>query len=54
MVMLNDLDPIACPEMASRAGHVRQQMSDRPLAARAFTRAEGKDDPEIAGWSWPY
>jgi xylulose-5-phosphate/fructose-6-phosphate phosphoketolase len=62
MVMLNDLDRFhlvmdvidRVPGLASRAGHVRQAMSDRRLAARAYTRAEGEDEPEIAGWSWPY
>jgi xylulose-5-phosphate/fructose-6-phosphate phosphoketolase len=62
MVMLNDLDRFhlvmdvidRVPGLASRAGHVRQQMSDRRTACRAYTRATGEDDPDISGWSWPY
>ena len=62
MVMLNDLDRFhlvmdvidRVPGLASGAGHVRQQMSDRRLLARAYTRATGQDDPEISGWTWPY
>jgi hypothetical protein len=29
-------------------------MVDRRLQARAFTRLEGLDDPEISDWAWPY
>jgi xylulose-5-phosphate/fructose-6-phosphate phosphoketolase len=62
MVMLNDLDRFhlvmdvidRVPGLASRAGHVRQQMSDRRMAARDYTRATGEDDPEISGWTWPH
>jgi xylulose-5-phosphate/fructose-6-phosphate phosphoketolase len=61
MVMLNDLDRFhlvmdvidRVPGLASRAAHVRQEMVDRRLAARAYTRTHGEDDPEIAGWTWP-
>jgi phosphoketolase len=28
-------------------------MVDRRLQARAYTRLEGEDAPEIANWSWP-
>jgi xylulose-5-phosphate/fructose-6-phosphate phosphoketolase len=28
-------------------------MSDARLAARAYTRQHGEDDPAIAGWTWP-
>ncbi len=62
MVMLNDLDRFhlvidvidRVPGLVSRAGHVRQLMVDRRLRARAYTRAEGIDDPEIRDWTWPY
>ncbi len=62
MVMLNDLDrfhlvmdvidrvPVA---RQSRAALLRQQMADARLAARAYTREHGEDDPAIAGWTWP-
>jgi len=60
MVMLNDLDRFhlvmdvidRVPGLASRAGQVRQLMVDRRLEARAYTRAEGEDLPEIRDWSW--
>jgi xylulose-5-phosphate/fructose-6-phosphate phosphoketolase len=61
MVMLNDLDRFhlvmdvidRVPGLAARAGGVRQQMVDRRLEARAYTRRVGEDDPEISGWTWP-
>jgi xylulose-5-phosphate/fructose-6-phosphate phosphoketolase len=61
MVMLNDLDRYhlvidvidRVPGLASRAGHVRQLMVDQRLEARAYTRLEGEDIPEVANWSWP-
>ena len=56
MVMLNDLDRFhlvidvidRVPGLAARAGHVRQQMVDKRIEARAYTRLEGEDAPEIA------
>ncbi len=62
MVMLNDLDRFhlvmdvidRVPGLGSRAGHVRQLMVDRRLEARAYTRIDGQDDPEIRDWTWPY
>ncbi len=61
MVMLNDLDRYRLvidvidrvPGLADRAGHVRQDMVDRRLAARAYTRQHGDDDPQIRDWTWP-
>jgi len=41
------------PSLGSRAATLRQQMSDARLAARAYTREHGEDDPAIAGWTWP-
>jgi xylulose-5-phosphate/fructose-6-phosphate phosphoketolase len=29
-------------------------MADARLAARAYTREHGEDDPAIADWTWPY
>ncbi len=60
MVMLNDLDRFhlvidvidRVTGLASRAAHLRQEMVDRRLAARAYTRAHGDDDPEIRDWTW--
>jgi xylulose-5-phosphate/fructose-6-phosphate phosphoketolase len=61
MVMLNDLDRFhlvtdvidRVPGLAGRAGALRQEMADRRLAARAYTREHGDDDPAIRDWSWP-
>jgi xylulose-5-phosphate/fructose-6-phosphate phosphoketolase len=62
MVMLNDLDRYhlvidvidRVPGLAASAGHLRQLMTDRRLAARAYTRRYGEDAPEVRDWSWPY
>jgi xylulose-5-phosphate/fructose-6-phosphate phosphoketolase len=62
MVMLNDLDRFhlvmdvidRVPSLGSHAATLRQQMSDARLAARAYTREHGDDDPAIAGWTWPH
>jgi xylulose-5-phosphate/fructose-6-phosphate phosphoketolase len=62
MVMLNDLDRFhlvidvidRVPGLADGAGHLRQHMEERRLAARAYTRANGDDDPDIRDWTWPY
>jgi len=61
MVMLNDLDRYhlvidvidRVPGLGPRAGHVRQLMVDRRIEARAYTRREGEDAPEIRDWTWP-
>ncbi len=60
MVMLNDLDRFhlvmdvidRVPSLGSRAATLRQRMSDARLAARAYTREHGEDDPAISGWTW--
>jgi xylulose-5-phosphate/fructose-6-phosphate phosphoketolase len=60
MVMLNDLDRFhlvidaidRLPQMAGRAAHLRQEMVDTRLRARAYAREHGEDAPEIGGWSW--
>jgi xylulose-5-phosphate/fructose-6-phosphate phosphoketolase len=61
MVMLNDLDRFhlvidvidRVPGLLDRAGELRQEMLDLRLAARAYTREHGQDDPEIRDWTWP-
>jgi xylulose-5-phosphate/fructose-6-phosphate phosphoketolase len=61
MVMLNDLDRFhlvidvidRVPGLGSRAGHVRQLMVDKRIEARAYTRREGEDLPDVATWAWP-
>jgi xylulose-5-phosphate/fructose-6-phosphate phosphoketolase len=62
MVMLNDLDRFhlvtdvidRVPELAGKAGQLRQEMEDARLRARAWTREHGEDEPSIRDWTWPY
>jgi xylulose-5-phosphate/fructose-6-phosphate phosphoketolase len=62
MVMLNDLDRFhlvmdvidRVPGLSESSGRLRQEMSDRRLRARAYTREHGEDEPEIRDWVWPY
>jgi xylulose-5-phosphate/fructose-6-phosphate phosphoketolase len=62
MVMLNDLDRYhlvmdaidRVPWLGSHAASLRQQMADERVRARAYTRLEGDDDPEVRDWVWPY
>lgn len=61
MVMLNDLDRYhlvidvidRVPELGSRCATLRQQMVDKRLAAREYTREYGDDLPEVRDWVWP-
>jgi xylulose-5-phosphate/fructose-6-phosphate phosphoketolase len=61
MVMLNDLDRFhlvmdvidRVPGLGSTAAHLRQEMADRRLKARIWTREHGDDEPDISGWTWP-
>jgi xylulose-5-phosphate/fructose-6-phosphate phosphoketolase len=60
MVMLNDLDRFhlvvdvidRVPGLSESAAHLRQEMMDARLRARAYTREQGEDDPVIRDWSW--
>jgi xylulose-5-phosphate/fructose-6-phosphate phosphoketolase len=62
MVMLNDLDRFhlvidvidRVPELGGRAAHVRQEMEDARLRARAYTREHGDDDPTVRDWTWQH
>jgi xylulose-5-phosphate/fructose-6-phosphate phosphoketolase len=62
MVMLNDLDRFhlvidaldRVPGLAGEEGHLRQEMVDARLRARAYTREHGEDDPAISDWAWPF
>ena len=62
MVMLNDLDRFhlvkdvvdRVPGLATRAAHLRQEMDERRLEARAWTRAHGEDHPDVRDWAWPF
>ena len=61
MVMLNDLDRFhlvidvidRLPQLAGKADHLRQEMVDSRLKARAYGRKHGEDPPEIRDWTWP-
>jgi xylulose-5-phosphate/fructose-6-phosphate phosphoketolase len=60
MVMLNDLDRFhlaidvidRVPGLAGRCAHLRQELEDRRLAARLWTREHGEDHPDIRDWTW--
>ncbi|TCB92134.1 phosphoketolase family protein [Micromonospora zingiberis] len=60
MVMLNDLDRFhlvidvidRVPGLASRAAHLRQEMTDARQSCRDYTRRYGEDDPRVAEWRW--
>jgi phosphoketolase len=61
MVMLNDLDRYhlvmdvidRVPQLGATAAQLRQDMADRRVAARAYTRETGEDLPEVTEWAWP-
>jgi xylulose-5-phosphate/fructose-6-phosphate phosphoketolase len=60
MVMLNDLDRFRfvmdvvdrVPGLSTPAARIRQEMADRRVAARAYTREHGEDPPDIQQWTW--
>jgi xylulose-5-phosphate/fructose-6-phosphate phosphoketolase len=60
MVMLNDLDRYhlvidvidRVPGLSDRSGHLRQEMEDARLRARAYAREHGEDASEVAEWRW--
>jgi xylulose-5-phosphate/fructose-6-phosphate phosphoketolase len=62
MVMLNDLDRFhlvkdvidRVPGLATRAAQLRQEMDERRLEARAWTRSHGEDHPDVHDWAWPF
>jgi xylulose-5-phosphate/fructose-6-phosphate phosphoketolase len=61
MVMLNDLDRFhlvidvidRLPQLAGGGDHLRQEMIDSRLRARAYGREHGEDPAEIRDWTWP-
>ena len=61
MVMLNDLDRYhlvidvidRVPFLQSTCATLRQQMVDKRIAAREYTREHGDDIPEVRDWMWP-
>jgi xylulose-5-phosphate/fructose-6-phosphate phosphoketolase len=62
MVMLNDLDRYRLvidvvdrvPGLSAADAHLRQEMEEARLEARAWTREHGEDRPEIRDWTWPF
>ena len=60
MAMLNGIDRFnlvmnvidRVPGLMSAAAHIRQEMEDARIHARAYTREYGDDPPEIAKWTW--
>ena len=62
MVMLNDLDRFRLvvdvvdrvPGLAASGAHLRDEMEQARLEARAWTREHGEDLPAIRDWTWPY
>ena len=62
MVMSNGLDRFhlvmdaidQVPGLEQRAALVRQEMDDRRVRARAYTREHGEDPPELEHWEWPW
>jgi xylulose-5-phosphate/fructose-6-phosphate phosphoketolase len=61
IVMLNDLDRFhlaidvidRLPQLGGEADHLRQELVDSRLRARAYGREHGEDPPEIRDWTWP-
>jgi xylulose-5-phosphate/fructose-6-phosphate phosphoketolase len=61
MVMLNDLDRYhlvidvidRVPSLQTKYATFRQEMVDKRLAAREYTREHGDDIPEVRDWVWP-
>ena len=62
MVMLNDMDRYHLvidaidhvPSLRERAASVRQEMVDKRLELRRYTRDHGDDAPEVRDWTWPF
>ncbi|WP_214410239.1 phosphoketolase family protein [Sphaerisporangium fuscum] len=62
MAMMNDIDRFhlvmdvidRVPGLGERCAHLRQQMADARMRARAHTREHGEDVPEIRDWTWPH
>jgi xylulose-5-phosphate/fructose-6-phosphate phosphoketolase len=61
MVMMNDMDRYhlvmdvidRVPSLGSRCAQLRQDMADKRIEARQWTRDHGDDLPEVAQWQWP-
>lgn len=61
MVMLNNLDRFhlvadvidRVPRLRRTRAALRQKMMDEPADARAYTRRDSEDRPDVSGWRWP-
>jgi xylulose-5-phosphate/fructose-6-phosphate phosphoketolase len=61
MTVMNDIDRYhlvidvidRVPDLGRTAAHVRQDMNDRLIRHRAYTREHGDDAPEVRDWTWP-
>jgi xylulose-5-phosphate/fructose-6-phosphate phosphoketolase len=61
MVMLNDLDRFhlaidvvdRVPFLGSTCATLRQELVDKRITAREYTREHGDDIPEVRDWVWP-
>jgi xylulose-5-phosphate/fructose-6-phosphate phosphoketolase len=61
MVMMNSMDRFhlvmdvidRVPGLGQRAAHLHQDMLDKRLEHRAYTREFGEDSPEVRDWVWP-
>ncbi|GIK83216.1 MAG: putative phosphoketolase [Alphaproteobacteria bacterium] len=61
MVMLNDMDRFhlvmdvidRTPGLGTRFAALRQEMAEKRLAHRAYTREVGDDPPDVRDWIWP-
>ncbi len=42
------------PALGHSAAHLRQEMVDRRIRHRLYTREHGEDAPEVRNWTWPY
>jgi xylulose-5-phosphate/fructose-6-phosphate phosphoketolase len=62
MTVLNDMDRYhlvidvidRVPGLAAASASLRQEMADRLIRHRLYTREHGEDAPEIRDWTWPY
>ena len=61
MVMLNDMDRFhlvmdvidRTPGLGARFAELRQEMAEKRLAHRAYTREVGDDPSDVRDWTWP-
>jgi xylulose-5-phosphate/fructose-6-phosphate phosphoketolase len=60
MAVLNELDRFhlvgdtidRLPQMASRAGYIKQEMREKLIEHKEYIRSVGEDMPEILSWRW--